>query len=62
MASRNIEAIEYKGVIYLKMDDLQKYLLSLTMQARHPVAKDAFEHVLYQLATIRGNQPTTAQH
>ena len=57
MATRNLEAIEHRGKVYVSLEDLQTYLASLVPQAANATGKDALHHVLYQLAVLRSNQP-----
>lgn len=57
MARRNLEAIEHRGVIYVRLEDLQAYLVSLVDKASGATGKEALHHILYQLAALRANQP-----
>lgn len=53
MANRNIEAIEHKGTVYVRLDDLQAYVSALVDKAEGATGKEALHHVLYQLAALR---------
>ena len=58
MATRNLEAIEHKGVVYVRLDHMQAYLASLVDKAGRATGKDALHHVLYELAALRDGRPT----
>jgi len=56
--NRNIQAIEHKGVIYVRLDDLQSYIGSLADRVAHPAAKNALDAILYKFEEVRGGRPT----
>jgi hypothetical protein len=60
MTTRNMQALEHKGEIYLRLEDLQAYLASLATQAGNPMAKNALHTVLYKLSEVRGGRPDAA--
>lgn len=57
MATRNIEAIEHKRGVYIRLDDLQAYLVSLERAADGATGKQVLGHILEQVEAIKEGRP-----